>query len=116
MTRRDIDWLRRTLDALTPAVFESSLSTQALHGDVSMGNLLRTDRGLIWNDFEDVCASPVGWDVAGLVASATGRGHSAQFGEELLAAYGGPGVEGLEAFLEAHALYDVVWQAFAASR
>lgn len=111
LTQRDIDWLRFELDALTPAVFERSLPTQALHGDVSMGNLLRTESGLVWNDFEDVCAGPVAWDIAGLVASARTRGHSARFVEELLAAYGEP-VEGLETFLEAHALYDVVWQAF----
>jgi thiamine kinase-like enzyme len=91
-------------------VFESSLPAQALHGDVSMSNLLRTDDGrLVWNDLEDVCAGPRAWDVAGLVASARARGHSAKFTEELLAAYGDPGVDGLETFLEAHALYAVVW-------
>jgi hypothetical protein len=116
LTQRDIDWLRFELDALTPAVFESSLPAQALHGDVSMGNVLRTDSGLVWNDLEDVCAGPVAWDIAGIVASARARGHSAKFVEELLAAYGEPGVEGLETFLEAHAVYDVVWQAFEARR
>jgi hypothetical protein len=116
LTQRDIDWLRVELDALTPAVFESSLSAQALHGDASMSNVLRTDSGLVWNDLEDVCAGPVAWDIAGLVASARARGQSARFIDELLAAYGEPGVEGLEAFLEAHALYDVVWQAFEARR
>ena len=116
LTQRDIDWLRFELDALTPAVFESSLATQALHGDASMSNLLRTDSGLVWNDLEDVCAGPVAWDVSGLVASARARGQSAKFIEELLAAYGDPGVEGLETFLEAHALYDIVWQAFEARR
>ena len=116
LTQRDIDWLRFELDALTPAVFESSLSAQALHGDASMSNLLRTDRGLVWNDLEDVCAGPVAWDIAGLVASARARGQNARFVEELLAAYGEPGVEGLEPFLEAHALYDIVWQAFEARR
>ena len=44
------------------------------------------------------------------------RGQSAKFIEELLAAYGEPGVEGLETFLKAHALYDIVWQAFEARR
>jgi aminoglycoside/choline kinase family phosphotransferase len=78
--------------------------------------VLRTDSGLVWNDLEDVCAGPVAWDIAGLVASARARGQSARFIDELLAAYGEPGVEGLEAFLEAHALYDVVWQAFEARR
>src|SRR4051795_1922899 len=116
LTQQDIDWLRSELDALTPAVFESSLPAQALHGDASMSNLLRTDSGLVWNDLEDVCAGPVAWDVAGLVASARGRGQSPKFIEELLLAYGEPGVESLETFLEAHAVYDVVWQAFEARR
>jgi len=116
LTRQDIDWLRSRLDALTPAVFESSLPAQALHGDASMSNLLRTESGLLWNDLEDVCAGPVAWDVCGLVTSARARGHSATAMDELLAAYGDPGVEDLEAFLEAHALYDVVWQAFEGRR
>ena len=116
LTQRDIDSLRFDLDALTPAVFESPLSAQALHGDASIGNVLRTDSGPVWNDLEDVCAGPVAWDVAGLVASARARGHSAKFTDELLVAYGDPGVDGLETFLEAHALYDIVWQAFEARR
>ena len=116
LTQRDIDWLRFELDALTPAVFESSLSAQALHGDASMSNLLRTGSGLVWNDLEDVCAGPVAWDIAGLVASARFRGHSEKFVEELLVAYGQLGVEGLETFLDAHALYEVVWHASEARR
>ena len=116
LTRQDIDWLGFKLDALTPAVFESSLPAQALHGDASMSNLLRTDRGLVWNDLEDVCAGPVAWDICGLVTSAGARGQSATFTEELLAAYGDPGVDDLEAFLDAHALYEVVWQAFEGRR
>ena len=116
LTERDIDGLRFDLDALSPTVFESSLPAQALHGDASLSNLLRTGSGLVWNDLEDVCAGPVAWDVAGLVASARARGRDARFGEELLAAYGDPGVEGLEPFLEAHALYDIVWQASEARR
>jgi Ser/Thr protein kinase RdoA (MazF antagonist) len=116
LTRDDLDWLHLQMEALTPAVFESALPAQALHGDASMSNLLRTDGGLLWNDLEDVCFGPVAWDVAGLVSSATARGHSAEFVKQLLAAYGEPAVEGLESFLEAHALYDVVWQAFEARR
>jgi Phosphotransferase enzyme family len=116
VTRRDIDWLRSRLEALAPAVFESSLPAQALHGDASLSNLLRAEGGLVWNDLEDVCAGPVAWDVAGLVTSATARGHSAKFVEALLAAYGEPGVGDLQPFLDAHALYDVVWQAFEARR
>ena len=116
LTRQDIDWLRFEMDALTPAVFESSLPAQALHGDASVGNVLRTAGGLVWNDLEDVCAGPVAWDVCGLVMSARARGQSAAFTQELLAAYGDPGVEDLKAFLEAHALYEVVWQAYEGRR
>src|SRR3954470_11149334 len=41
LTRADIGWLHSALEALTPTVFESALPVQALHGDVSMSNLLR---------------------------------------------------------------------------
>jgi hypothetical protein len=113
LTAEDIKWLGVKLDALTPAVFESSLPAQALHGDVAISNLLHTETGLVWNDLEDVCVGPVAWDVAGLVSSARARGQSEAFVDELLAAYGGPGVEELAAFLEAHFLYEVIWQASA---
>ena len=116
LTRQDIHRLRCELDALTPAVFERSLPSQALHGDASMSNLLRTESGPVWIDLEDVCAGPVAWDVAGLVTSARARGQSAEFIEELLAAYGEPGIEDLQPFLEAHVLYEIVWQAFEARR
>src|SRR5436190_196304 len=62
---KDRDLLRSRLRELTPTVFESSLPTQAIHGDASLSNLLRTDAGLIWNDLEDACVGPVHWDVAG---------------------------------------------------
>jgi hypothetical protein len=101
----------RRLEELTPVVFESPLPAQALHGDVSLGNVLRTGGGLLWNDLEDVCFGPVAWDVAGLVASARGRGHGPEFVDELLAGYGAT-IDGLEAFLEAHALYEAIWRAF----
>jgi Ser/Thr protein kinase RdoA (MazF antagonist) len=103
------DSLLLRLDALTPTVFESALPAQALHGDVSLSNLLPTGRGLLWNDLEDVCCGPVEWDLAGLVSSARARGPA--FVEELLAGYGGPGLDDLEPFLEAHALYEAVWRA-----
>ena len=116
LTQQDIDWLHFRLDALSPAVFESSLPVQALHGDASMSNVLRTERGLVWNDLEDVCAGPVAWDLSSLIASVRARGQSASYGEELLAAYGDPGVDDLGPFLESHALYEVVWLAFESRR
>jgi hypothetical protein len=112
LTQSDLDRLRFDLEALTSSVFETALLAQPLHGDASMSNLLHTDGGLLWNDFEDVCIGPVAWDVAGLMASARGRGQNDEFVEAFLGAYGDAGVGSLEPFLEAHALYDIVWQAF----
>ena len=77
---------------------------------------LRTESRLVWNDLEDVCVGPVAWDISGLVTSARARGGDARFIEALLDAYGGPGIEDFESFLEAHAVYDVVWRAFEAQR
>ena len=90
---------------------------RATGGQMTLATAMAIDRlDSSPHDLEDVCAGPVAWDISGLVTSARARGLSAKFIEELLAAYGEPGVEGLETFLEAHALYDIVWQAFEARR
>jgi len=112
----EVDSLRARLDELTPAVFDPALPAQALHGDVSISNLFRTAAGLVWNDLEDVCAGPVGWDVASLVASARARGRDEAFVEAMLEAYGGPALEELEPFLAADDLYTKIWKAFDAQR
>jgi hypothetical protein len=100
--------LRARLDELTPLVFESPRPARALHGDASVGNLLRTGEGLLWNDLEDVCTGPVEWDVAGIVTSARTRGATEQYVEEFLDAYGP--VDGLADFIAAHELYTTIWQ------
>lgn len=116
LTQQDIESLRVKLTALTPAVFASPLPRQAIHGDASLSNLLRADDRLVWNDLEDVCVGPVEWDLAGLVTSARNRGQDERFVDALLDAYDGPGLEELEPFLEAHAVYDVIWRSFEAQR
>lgn len=103
------------LERLRPLAFETARPRQALHGDVSLSNLLRTDRGLLWNDLEDVCEGPVEWDLASLVVSMRHRGASADVVDEALGAYGGADVGQLEHFIEAHALYGEIWQAFRAT-
>ena len=42
---------------------------QALHGDAGAGNLMATDRGWLWHDFEDTCSGPLAWDLAASTAS-----------------------------------------------
>lgn len=108
--------LRSELERLTPSVFASTLRSQAIHGDASISNLLLTNNGLIWNDFEDACVGPVHWDLAGLVVDARARGASDAFIEDLLRAYGGPDAEQLSDFVAAHDLYTTVWQAFDGQR
>ena len=108
--------MRSQLRELTPTVFESSLRAQAIHGDASMSNLLRTDNGLIWNDLEDACVGPVHWDVAGLIVDAHARGESDAFVADLLHAYGGLDPHELDDFITAHHVYTTVWQEFEAQR
>ncbi len=57
---------------------------QALHGDAGAGNLMATDRGWLWHDFEDTCSGPVAWDLAASTSS------QYQAGPRVLAAYGEP--------------------------
>jgi aminoglycoside phosphotransferase len=116
LSPRDGDFLRSRLQDLTPTVFESSLPAQAIHGDASISNLLRTENGLIWNDLEDACVGPVHWDVAGLIIEARARGGSEAFVADFLRAYGGLDPEELNDFIAAHHLYTTVWQAFDAQR
>ena len=116
LSRKDGDLLRSHLQELTPTVFESSLPAQAIHGDASISNLLRTDNGLIWNDLEDACVGPVHWDVAGLVVEARALGRSEAFVADVLRAYGGLDPDELTDFSAAHVLYTTVWQAFDAQR
>jgi hypothetical protein len=63
---------------------QTSVRRQALHGDAGPGNLMNTDTGWVWHDFEDTCAGPVGWDLA---ASTASRRLDRS---RILAAYGAP--------------------------
>jgi hypothetical protein len=116
LSPQERDLLRSHLQELTPKVFESPLPAQAIHGDASIGNLLRTANGVIWNDLEDVCVGPVHWDVAGLIIELRGGGGSEAFVADFLRAYGGLEIEELDDFIAAHVLYATIWQAFDAQR
>jgi hypothetical protein len=114
LSSTDIESHRARLHELTPRVFDSSHPAQAIHGDAGIGNLLSTDKGLLWNDLEDVCTGPVAWDVAGLIGSARARGQSDAFVEEVLDAYGGLRVDELSDFIAADELCATIWQSYAA--
>jgi Ser/Thr protein kinase RdoA (MazF antagonist) len=104
--------LRARLDALDELVFGSRLPTQALHGDVSLSNLLHAPQRLVWNDLEDTFRGPVHWDMAGYVISLRTRGASPSFVRRMLDAYGWGDEQELAPFIAAHAVYDEIWQRY----
>ena len=57
---------------------------QAQHGDAGVGNLMATDGGWVWHDFEDSGSGPVAWDLAATTASPRLNR------DRILAAYGEP--------------------------
>lgn len=116
--------VRRTLD-LFPDLFDGHASelqaeadrmaptlvggaVQALHGDAHPGNLVATEDGPCWLDFEDTFRGPLGWDLAALAD----RG-----GEAMLAAYPGAlSVGELAPFRELQSLFMVCWSMVIAQR
>lgn len=111
-----IDSLGERLEALRETLFAASLPAQAIHGDASVGNLLRIPTGFLWNDFEDTFRGPVQWDVAGYLISLERRGADDAFVERALDAYGGLDRERLSPFTAGHQLYDEIWSAYDAQR
>jgi Ser/Thr protein kinase RdoA (MazF antagonist) len=107
-----ISSLRKRLDALRAVVFDSPLPTQALHGDVSLRNLLRTPGRLVWNDFEDTFRGPVHWDVASYVGSFRIHGASERSVREMLDGYGWGAEQELAPFLGAQDIYDEIWRMY----
>jgi hypothetical protein len=104
--------LRTRFSAVSDVVFESSLPIQALHGDVSLTNLLHTPQRLVWNDFEDTFRGPVGWDVASFVISLRTRGADSYFIERMLDAYGWNPEQALAPYIAAHNVYDEIWRLY----
>jgi Ser/Thr protein kinase RdoA (MazF antagonist) len=84
---------------------------QALHGDAGAGNLMATDRGWLWHDFEDTCSGPLAWDLAASTAS------QYQDGPRVLAAYGYPvNPQELAACEQLRRLHLTVWYNLYAER
>lgn len=107
-----ISSLRARLGVMRPAVFESRLPTQALHGDASLRNLLRTPTRVVWNDFEDTFRGPVHWDLASYVGSLRSHGATPSSVASMLDGYGWDDEEALAPFLQAQDVYDDIWRAY----
>lgn len=115
VSQQQLDCLHDRLLGLTDEVFAAPLPAQALHGDVSLSNLLITAAGrLVWNDFEDTFRGPVEWDVASLAVSLRARGARPEFVARSLGAYGWTGERDLAPFVEAHDVYGEIWKLYVA--
>ena len=108
--------LHQRLIALDDVVFRAPLAAQALHGDASLSNLLRTPDRLIWNDFEDTFRGPVHWDVAGYAMSLRDRGSDPGFIRRALDAYGWSDIRELAPFAAAHEVYGEIWRHYLSQR
>ena len=83
------------------------VAARPLHGDAHPGNLIATEAGPCWLDFEDTWRGPLGWDL-GILAR--------QGGPEYLAAYPGSAEVPLEACIELRELFVVAWRFVIAKR
>jgi Ser/Thr protein kinase RdoA (MazF antagonist) len=93
------------------AELDPAAPQQALHGDAGGGNLMATDRGWVWHDFEDTCSGPVVWDLAASTSS------QYQAGSRVLAAYREPVDPGQLAICEQlRRLHLTVWYNLYAER
>lgn len=97
LTANDIRLLRETSERLLPQISNPLGSLQPLHGDAHALNLLPTAKGLLWNDFEDVCSGPIAWDLINL-------------DDEGRAAYGdAPEPAIIELYRKVRQLHGIVW-------
>jgi hypothetical protein len=85
---------------------------QPLHGDAHLNNVLNGPEGPLWNDWEDTCVGPLGWDAACLALTRDG-------GERAEAALAASGIHldsgELSLWVEARSLQVAVWRAFSAT-
>lgn len=65
-------------------------SMQAVHGDAHLGNVLATDRGAVWTDWEDAFVGPVEWGLACLASRRDLFGEDGEAITQALAAYDAP--------------------------
>lgn len=83
---------------------------QPLHGDAHLNNVINTPAGPLWNDWEDTCLGPLGWDAACLKLSR-------REGAEAALAASGIALDAAELALwvEARSLQLTVWRALSAT-
>jgi Ser/Thr protein kinase RdoA (MazF antagonist) len=66
----DHSFLRDRADRLVERLNGFDLEEQPLHSEAHLGNVMRTEEGLRWFDFESVCRGPREWDLSTLPGDA----------------------------------------------
>ncbi len=64
LANADRELLRNTLRTLRQVIVDWRAPEQLLHGEPHPGNLLRTEKGLLFVDLETCCRGPVEFDIA----------------------------------------------------
>jgi hypothetical protein len=85
MSQSGVELLRERLRSSMVAL--EDLPFQGVHGDAHSGNLMLTDQGLLWADWEDVFSGPVEWDLASIVWNAHILENDTQTSSAILQAY-----------------------------
>jgi Ser/Thr protein kinase RdoA (MazF antagonist) len=101
--------LLERIEEITTVLGSLRAPVQPLHGDAHLNNVLNGPDGPLWNDWEDTCIGPVGWDAACLLNSSQGP-------ERAEAAYAASGIHlnsaELELWREARELQVAIWRVF----
>ncbi len=77
LTAGERELLDETLNEAMAALASKQWRAHALHGDAHTGNVLFTEAGLRWIDFEVACSGPVEWDLSALPAECAEIEHDA---------------------------------------
>ena len=101
--------LLERIEEITTILRSLRAPVQPLHADAHLNNVLNGPDGPLWNDWEDTCIGPLGWDAACLLNSSQGP-------ERAEAAYAASGMRlnsaELKLWQEARELQVSIWRAF----
>lgn len=99
-----LEWLWRDVEKLGEEICFDRGSARVLHGDAHPANILATDRGFLWADFEEVCHGPREWD---LVCCSRNKAPATESSVETTL---------LQSLRDVRTLQSVLWRAVTATR
>jgi thiamine kinase-like enzyme len=83
---------------------------QAIHGDPHLGNVLNTNLGILWTDWEDAFMGPIEWDLASMIAPSRVFGTDCDRIDLVLQGYGMDfDPVALEQCVEARTFVALIW-------